>query len=70
VTYVEVDGGQGCTVLRRSDGQVVVCGAVAYEEDNVPPLDPGTSYVQISSGDLLIAARVGPTSTYVSYVTG
>lgn len=71
VTYVEVSGGIHHVVARRSDGEVVVCGyTLNNREHMVPPLDPGTSYVQVSGGFLASAARVGPTSTYVTFANG
>jgi len=73
VYYVEAETGMGPTVLRRSDGEVVVCGTVAYPYSFltiVPPLEPGTSYVQVSCSGGNIGARVGPTCTYVSFAPG
>jgi alpha-tubulin suppressor-like RCC1 family protein len=70
VSYVEVAGGRSHLVLRRSDGEVVVAGRLQFYEDAVPPLDPGTSYVQVSAESVVSAARVGPTSTFVSYGHG
>lgn len=70
VYYVDVDGGGEHTALRRSDGQVVVCGYVHDLEGLVPPLDPGTSYMEISAEDAATVGRVGPTSTYVGLRPG
>jgi len=71
VYYVEISGGAHHLALRRSDGQVVVCGVASKHEDEVPPLDPGTSYVEIDgSPGLSTVARVGPTCTYVSFAHG
>lgn len=70
VCYVDVDGGGGHAILRRSDGQVVVFGNCQYWEDAIPPLVPGTSYVEISANYDGSIARVGPTSTYVSFASG
>lgn len=74
VYYVEAETGRQPTVLRRSDGQVVVCGTVGPPGYSflamVPPLDPGTSYVQVSCTEGNVGARVGPTSTYVSFSPG
>ncbi len=69
VYYVEVDGGYGFTILRRSDGQVVTCGIVG-DVFTAPPLQPGTSYVEVTAGNDTCAARVGPTSTYVGIAPG
>ncbi|MBX3462145.1 MAG: hypothetical protein KF830_03165 [Planctomycetes bacterium] len=70
VTYVEVEGDHSHFVLRRSDGEVVVCGVIQHDQNLVPPLDPGTSYVEISAHNDTSAARIGPTSTFVSYGPG
>jgi alpha-tubulin suppressor-like RCC1 family protein len=70
VAYVELAGGERHVALRRSDGQIVVAGVLQFYQDAVPPLDPGTSYVQISAEEDVSAARVGPTSTFVSYAPG
>jgi hypothetical protein len=71
VSYVEVDGGGPHVVLRRSDGQVVVAGNLDFDQDRIPVLDAGSSYVEVSAGVLIAtAARVGPTSTYVSFAPG
>ncbi|MBL8730026.1 MAG: hypothetical protein JNM25_16495, partial [Planctomycetes bacterium] len=70
VSYVEAEAGSSHTVLRRSDGQVVVCGVIQHHQDAVPPLAPGTSYVGVSAHFTSSAARVGPTSTFVSYGLG
>ncbi len=69
VYFVELDGGYSFTVLRRSDGLADACGIVgpAYPP---PPLQPGTSYVEVTAGNGLFAARVGPTSTYVGIAPG
>src|SRR5690606_2676167 len=38
---------------------------------NAPPLEPGTSYLSVSVNTRLdVVARVGPTSTYVSFARG
>lgn len=74
VYYVEVEVGRQPVVLRRSDGEVVVCGSVGppyYDYmARVPALEPGTSYVQVSASEQCIGARVGPTSTYISFAPG
>ncbi|HEX5053269.1 MAG TPA: hypothetical protein VFZ65_15950 [Planctomycetota bacterium] len=70
VAYVEGSGSYSDVALRRSDGQVVVVGTNSYDVANVPPLEPGTSYVQLSGYSLSIAGRVGPTSTYVGVAQG
>jgi hypothetical protein len=66
VCYVEMDGNSGSVVLRRSDGNVDVLG----HNLPAPPLDPGTSYVQVAGSDRIFSARVGPTCTYVSFAQG
>jgi alpha-tubulin suppressor-like RCC1 family protein len=65
VSYVEIAGSMSHLTMRRSDGRVVVAGQPSYGTV-VPSLDPGTSYVQVSR----LAARVGPTSTYVGMSQG
>ena len=59
---------------RRSDGQVVnlFSTTVPYPGEEVPPLEAGTSYVDMAGGDSLndVAARVGSTCTYVGIVPG
>lgn len=69
VFYVEADSGTRNTMLRRSDGQIVLCGYLGVW-DEVPPLEPGTSYVEVSSNNDNHAARVGPTSLYVGVERG
>ncbi|MFY9342046.1 MAG: hypothetical protein WAT39_06135 [Planctomycetota bacterium] len=74
VSYVEVVGGNSVLALRRSDGKVVVSGLVGpplYDSPAViPRLDHGTSYVQLFVSWQNMAARVGPTTTYVSFAAG
>jgi hypothetical protein len=73
VSYVEVAGGSnaGRTVAaRRSDGQIVVFGYISGPTTQVPELLPGTSYVEVDVGNIMISARIGPTSTYTSFASG
>lgn len=70
VYYVQVEAGDAILALLRSDGLVEIAGTVEPQLDPVPPLDQGTSYVQVSAADDTIAARVGPTSTYVGITQG
>ncbi|MBX3464925.1 MAG: hypothetical protein KF830_17285 [Planctomycetes bacterium] len=70
VAYVELRGSVHYVSLRRSDGQVVTTGLVLPPGREVPRLDPGTSYVQLGGGNITMVARVGPTSTYVSFGHG
>ena len=42
--------GGGHTVLLRSDGQAVACGGNMGGQCNIPPLDAGISYSQVSAG--------------------
>jgi hypothetical protein len=66
-----VAGGSSHTVARRSDGQVVVGGSsLSFGVDRVPALRPGESYVQVSARFTQTVARVGPTSTYVTFAAG
>ena len=61
ISYVQLDVGEDHIALRRSDGQIVVCGTVNNGQDWVLPLDPGTSYLQVSAQWYQTVARVGPT---------
>ncbi|MBX3464331.1 MAG: hypothetical protein KF830_14260 [Planctomycetes bacterium] len=71
VCYVGIAGSQEHMTLRRSDGQLEVCGLVLEHEEAVPPLAPDTSYVEIDGGaGATVAARIGPTCTYVSFAPG
>lgn len=71
VFYVEVDGGNDHVVLRRSDGDVEVCGTVYLTGNAPPPLDPGTSFLQVSAGyDGTVLGRMGSASTYVGITPG
>ncbi len=71
VVYVEVaaSGSTGEFVVRRSDGQVVHAGVHPHHR-TVPPLLPGTSYVEVAANSNVVVARVGEQSTYVSFATG
>ncbi len=57
---------------RRSDGNVVVASTddFHYRQADVPPLRAGESYVEISAFWYSSAARLGPTSSYVSFALG
>ena len=70
VSYVEAVGLYWNVALRRSDGQIVVMGTNQYNAELVPPLEPGTSYVQVSGVSGSVSGRVGPTSTYVGIAQG
>jgi alpha-tubulin suppressor-like RCC1 family protein len=74
VSYVEAVGGNLQFALRRSDGEIVMCGNVGGFSFGwlsvVPALEPGTSYLQVSASAENTAARVGPTRTYVSFAPG
>ena len=67
VSYVEIDSLRYEMVLRRSDGLVDMLG---QQQSVIPALDPGTSYVGVSAGRNVVAARVGHTCTYVSFAPG
>ena len=70
VSYVQAEGAYAFLAMRRSDGEVVTCGYMPNHQDVVTPLLPGTSYVEMSAGGEIVAARVGPTCTYVSFAPG
>jgi hypothetical protein len=70
VYYVEIAGGHHQLVARRSDGRVVVCGDLQRGEGDVPPLEPGTSYLSIDAATDTSAGVVGPQSTFVSVAPG
>ncbi|MFN7591564.1 MAG: hypothetical protein ACK5UQ_24075 [Planctomycetota bacterium] len=70
VYFVEVDANDSVVAWRSSDGAVSVSGWCSRREDMVPPLDPGTSYLEISTNFLSVAARVGAQSTYVGFHPG
>jgi len=70
VSYVEVNGRFEFLGARRSDGQIVVAGRSTFRAVFPPPLDPGTSYVEVDAGSYSIVGRVGPISTYVTFATG
>ncbi|MBL9077630.1 MAG: hypothetical protein JNL08_09010 [Planctomycetes bacterium] len=70
VSYVQMDAGEGHIALRRSDGMVDPIGRQPGIYGYIPPLDPGTSYVEITAAWLMVTARVGPTCTYVSFAPG
>lgn len=73
VYYVDADAGQHFVCLRRSDGHVAVA-ALPYSgpgtKGDEPPLQPGTSYVEIAADDADILGRVGPTCIYVGVAPG
>lgn len=68
VVYVEIDGGYSHTYARRSDGNVVWQGLSGGH--NAPRLMAGESYVELAVTDRMVGARVGPTSTYMSFANG
>jgi hypothetical protein len=75
VYYVELDGSTELQIARRSDGLIEYAtrGVIdpRYQLPEAPPLAPGTSYVELAANmNQFGAARVGPTSTYVSYAHG
>jgi alpha-tubulin suppressor-like RCC1 family protein len=71
VYYVEMKGSYDCVAFRRSDGQVVVMGTSSSYGNHVPPLEPGTSYVQVASGPgEFLAARASSTCTYIGITPG
>jgi hypothetical protein len=73
VSYVDVTCADLHCAWRRSDGQVVMSGygngSYAFLAA-VRPLEPGTSYLGVNARYGSTIARVGPTSTYVSYAAG
>jgi len=70
VCYVEIVGAEDFMSLRRSDGQVSTMGWLGNAMRPIPRLENNTSYVELSSGAYTVTARVGPTSTYVSFAPG
>ncbi|MFN7589981.1 MAG: RCC1 domain-containing protein [Planctomycetota bacterium] len=71
VYFVEAAGGNDHVVLRRSDGAVEVCGQVYLTGNSPPPLDPGTSFLQVSAGYSGVGSgRTGSASTYVGIQQG
>ena len=70
VCYVQVESGYQHMALRRSDGRVDPIGLLPQVHGYIPPLDPGTSYVEIAAAERIVAGRVGPTCTYVSFGHG
>jgi alpha-tubulin suppressor-like RCC1 family protein len=70
IYYVEADGGYRHASLRRSDGRIEVVRNVYLTMNAVPELDPGTSYVQINSGQDTVLGRVAAESTYVGFAQG
>ena len=46
-----VSAGQNRSVLLRSDGCAVACGAKVFFQCNTPPLDQGVTYTQVSAGN-------------------
>ncbi|HEX5051693.1 MAG TPA: hypothetical protein VFZ65_07980 [Planctomycetota bacterium] len=72
VYYVEADsGGNGkALVARRSDGSLVVWGQPWHQQEHVPALAPGQSWLEIDVGLDTVVARYGPESTYVSFAAG
>lgn len=69
VSYLDVSQKSGFAA-RRSDGLFELAGDLRGVPVNVPPLAQGTSYVQVLDGGYRIAARIGATSTYVSFAHG
>ncbi|MBL9077619.1 MAG: hypothetical protein JNL08_08955 [Planctomycetes bacterium] len=70
VSYVQMEGGVDHIALRRSDGNVDPIGRHPQIYGYIPPLAPGTSYVEVTAALELVTARVGPTCTYVSFAPG
>lgn len=70
VYYVEIQGGYYVVTLRRSDGAIDVFGVASEGTASVPPLDPGTSCLQLSGTWRSPGARMGPTCTYVGFAPG
>jgi len=70
VYYVETQGGYYTVTLRRSDGVIVAYGNAQGGAENIPPLEPGTSCLQMSGTWLSPGARMGPTCTYVGFAPG
>lgn len=71
VVYVDIESGGTNLAARRSDGEVVVTlTGQSSGQEVVPPLQAGESYYQLSAKSTFTAARVGPTTRYVSFAPG
>ena len=73
VYYVDVESGESALWLRRSDGQVGVVGFPVwpvFTQFTVPEFDPGTSVLDLGGDYRTVAARLGPTCTYVGVHPG
>lgn len=70
VHFVQLDGWLEGTLLRRSDGLCEMTSISSSPPYRAPALPAGSSYVDIAANDYQTAARVGPTSTYISYGHG
>jgi hypothetical protein len=71
--YVDTDS-DNALYLRRSDGQVISLffppAAFMPPAFVVPPLEPGTSYLEVIAGPDKVSARVGGTCTYTGVTPG
>ena len=50
MTYTQVSAGGKHTVLLRSDGHAIACRENDYGQCDIPPLNPGLSYIYMSAG--------------------
>lgn len=64
--FVEIAAGGSQGVGRLSDGSVVVRGNDGHGQNNVPPLPPGLSYVEVAVGGSNMVARYEPATFFLT----
>jgi alpha-tubulin suppressor-like RCC1 family protein len=70
VYYVEMYGGYWVTTLRRSDGKIDVLGNGGDGAGEIPPIDSGTSCLQITGCWRSPGARMSSTCIYMGFAPG